>query len=103
MQRIQAKAGGMIVRRFSPTADLRIVGKVLVAKRAKSKATFVGAILRKEFDGIAWQPNGAYFVVYTCTMLEHSLASINQMAKQEQKRGKVFGVPKSISIVFIVS
>ena len=96
MQRIQAKAGGMIVRRFSPTADLRIVGKVLVAQRPKSKAKYVGAILRKEFDDLSWQPSGEYFVVYTITMLEHSLASINQMAKREQKRGKVFGVPPSM-------
>ena len=43
--RIQVKGGGWIVRRFSPTADLRIVGKILVEKRPKSKATFVGAIL----------------------------------------------------------
>ncbi len=45
--RIQVKGGGWIVRRFSPTADLRIVGKILVEKRAKSTATFVGAIYGK--------------------------------------------------------
>ena len=57
--RIQAKAGGLIVRRFSPTADLRIVGKILVEKRPKSKAVFVGAILRKEFDNLTWQPQAS--------------------------------------------
>ena len=96
MQRIQAKAGGMIVRRFSPTADLRIVGKVLVAQRAKSKAKYVGAILRKEFDGLTWQPQGEHFVVYSCPMLKQSLAGINQLAQREQRRGKVFGVPPSM-------
>ncbi|MDB0005055.1 hypothetical protein N9E21_04220 [Candidatus Poseidoniaceae archaeon] len=94
--RIQAKAGGMIVRRFSPTADLRIVGKILVEKRPKSKAVFVGAILRKEFDNLTWQPQGEHFVVYSCPMLEQSLAGINRIAQREQKRGKVFGVPASM-------
>ena len=94
--RIQAKAGGMIVRRFSPTADLRIVGKILVEKRPKSKALFVGAILRKEFESLTWRPQGEHFVVYSCPMLEQSLAAINQVAQREQKRGKVFGVPPSM-------
>jgi len=87
---------GMIVRRFSPTADLRIVGKILVKKRPKSKALFVGAILRKEFDNLTWQPKGEHFVVYSCPMLKQSLAGINQLAQREQKRGKVFGVPPSM-------
>lgn len=96
VHRIQIKAGGWIVRRFSPTADLRIVGKILVEKRAKSKAIFVGAILRKELDSLTWEPQGEYFVVYSCPMLKPSLAGINQLAEREQKRGKVFGVPPSM-------
>lgn len=94
--RIIVYVNGMIVRRFSPTADLRIVGKILVQKRAKSKAQFVGAILRREFDSLTWQPLGEHFVVYSCPMLEQSLAGINQLAQREQKRGKVFGVPPSM-------
>jgi hypothetical protein len=68
----------------------------LVDKRPKSKAVFVGAILRKEFDNLTWQPQGKHFVVYSCPMLEQSLAGINQIAQREQKRGKVFGVPASM-------
>jgi uncharacterized protein (TIGR00661 family) len=94
--RIIVYVNGMIVRRFSPTADLRIVGKILVEKRPKSKALFVGAILRKEFDSLNWQPQGEHFVVYSCPMLEQSLAGINQLAQREQKHGKVFGVPPSM-------
>ena len=96
LHRIQAKGGGWIVRRFSPTADLRIVGKILVEKRPKSKAIFVGAILRKELDCLAWQPQSEHFVVYSCPMLKPSLAGINQLAQREQLRGKVFGVPSSM-------
>ena len=94
--RIQVKGGGWIVRRFSPTADLRIVGKILVGKRPKSTATFVGAILRKELENLTWEPQGEHFVVYSCPMLQPSLAGINQLAQREQKRGKVFGVPPSM-------
>ena len=96
IHRIQVKGGGWIVRRFSPTADLRIVGKILVEKRPKSEATFVGAILRKELDRLTWEPKGGHFVVYSCPMLKPSLAGINQLANREQKRGKVFGVPPSM-------
>jgi len=96
VHRVAVIVNGMIVRRFSPTADLRIVGKILVEKRPKSKALFVGAILRKEFDSLTWQPQGEHFVVYSCPMLEQSLAGINQLAQREQKRGKVFGVPPSM-------
>jgi uncharacterized protein (TIGR00661 family) len=94
--RIIGHVNGMIVRRFSPTADIRIVGKILVEKRPKSKALFVGAILRKEFDSLTWEPQGEHFVVYSCPLLEQSLAGINQLAQREQKRGKVFGVPPSM-------
>jgi len=94
--RIIGYVNGMIVRRFSPTADIRIVGKILVEKRPKSKALFVGAILRKEFDSLTWEPQGEHFVVYSCPLLEQSLAGINQLAQREQKRGKVFGVPPSM-------
>ena len=92
--RILAKAGGMIVRRFAPSADLRLVGKILVRKKPKSPATFVGAILRKEFDQLEWQPKGTHFLVYTCPMLHGSLKAINELAIREQRRAKVFGVPK---------
>ena len=65
-------------------------------KRPKSKATFVGAILRKELESLTWEPQGEHFVVYSCPMLQPSLAGINQLAQREQKRGKVFGVPPSM-------
>jgi uncharacterized protein (TIGR00661 family) len=92
--RIQAKAGGMIVRRFAPSADLRLVGKILVRKKPKSPATFVGAILRKEFDQLKWQPQGTHFLVYTCPMLQGTLKEINELAIREQRRAKVFGADK---------
>ena len=40
-----------------------------------------------------WEPQGEHFVVYSCPMLQASLAGINQLAEREQKRGMVFGVP----------
>ena len=94
--RLQVKGGGWIVRRFSPRADLRIVGKILVEKRPKSTATFVGAILRKELESLTWEPQGEHFVVYSCPMLQASLAGINQLAERERKRGKVFGVERAM-------
>ena len=45
--RIQAKFGGKLLRRLSPTADLRVVGKIMFEKHPWSKAEFVGAIIRQ--------------------------------------------------------
>ena len=93
--RVRVKGGGWIVEVLAK-ADLRIVGKILVEKRPKSTATFVGAILRKELESLTWEPQGEHFVVYSCPMLQASLAGINQLAERERKRGKVFGVERAM-------
>ena len=65
-----SQAGGMIVRRFSPT-DLRVVGKILVEKRPKSKVVFVGAIL----ENLMTSPGNlrTNILVYSCPMLKQCL------------------------------
>ena len=63
--RIQAKFGGKLLRRLSPTADLRVVGKIMFEKHPWSKAEFVGAIIRQEFDKYTWTPQGTHCLVYS--------------------------------------
>ncbi len=90
--RIQAKFGGKLLRRLSPTADLRVVGKIMFEKHPWSKAEFVGAIIRQEFDKYTWTPQGTHCLVYSSIIPDKTLAEINKLAKRENRRAMVFGI-----------
>ena len=61
-------------------------------KHPWSKAEFVGAIIRQEFDKYTWTPQGTHCLVYSSIIPDKTLAEINKLAKRENRRGMVFGI-----------
>lgn len=91
-QRIMTQA---LLYLFSPSAQARIVSKQFAIPNEQATDHYVGAITRKEVDGLLWKDTGSHFLVYMKESLCSHLPEFNRIAKERGLRGVVFGIPEN--------